>query len=259
MGLIELQYLQMTKEEYKDLLNSDYWKGYSYSLIKERNFTCEDCGRTFYNERNKLQVHHLLYRDVNPWSYKPEELVVLCEECHKKRHGIEDDTIKETDANESSKYQSDSENTRSQEEDYTDKKKNYYYPNRNKYSYRTNSKNRSFSYSYRKRNQNKIIRYLIGAIVVSVLILGILQHTNKQNTVEEDKQENTIKNESKNKKARKKRGHKKKGKNTEDKSEVANIENDDFVEIEQAETDEKPKDINTQETTIEEKETDKSE
>ena len=48
----------MTKEEYERLLKSDYWKGYSYSLIKERDFTCEDCGRQFYNERNKLQVHH---------------------------------------------------------------------------------------------------------------------------------------------------------------------------------------------------------
>ena len=78
----------MTKEEYEKLLQSDYWKGFSYSLIKERNFTCEDCGRTFYNQRNKLQVHHLVYRDINPWSYKPEEMVVLCEECHKKRHGF---------------------------------------------------------------------------------------------------------------------------------------------------------------------------
>jgi predicted mannosyl-3-phosphoglycerate phosphatase (HAD superfamily) len=78
----------MTREEYERLLQSDYWKGYSYSLIKERNFTCEECGRRFENERNKLQVHHLVYRDVNPWSYKPEELIVLCEECHKKRHGI---------------------------------------------------------------------------------------------------------------------------------------------------------------------------
>lgn len=78
----------MTKEEYQKLLQSDYWKGYSYSLIKERDFTCEDCGRRFYNERNKLQVHHLVYRDVNPWSYSPDEVVVLCEDCHKKRHGI---------------------------------------------------------------------------------------------------------------------------------------------------------------------------
>lgn len=80
----------MTREEYENLLKSDYWKGYSYSLIKERNFTCEDCGRRFPNERNKLQVHHLVYRDVNPWSYRPDEVIVLCEECHRKRHGIED-------------------------------------------------------------------------------------------------------------------------------------------------------------------------
>jgi len=78
----------MTRKEYENLLQSDYWKGFSYSLIKERNFTCEDCGRRFYNQRNKLQVHHLVYRDINPWSYKPEEMVVLCEDCHKKRHGI---------------------------------------------------------------------------------------------------------------------------------------------------------------------------
>ncbi len=78
----------MTKEEYERLLKSDYWKGFTFSLIKERDYTCADCGRRFPNERNKLQVHHLVYRDVNPWSYKPEELLVLCEDCHKKRHGI---------------------------------------------------------------------------------------------------------------------------------------------------------------------------
>mgnify|MGYP004572942519 FL=1 len=84
----------MTREEYHKLLDTDYWRGFSYSIIKERNFTCEDCGRTFYNERNKLQVHHLVYRNVNPWSYRPDELVVLCRECHARRHGINpfDDT-----------------------------------------------------------------------------------------------------------------------------------------------------------------------
>ena len=78
----------MTKEEYESLLQSDYWKGYSYSLIKERNFTCEDCGRSFPNMRNMLQVHHLTYRDAKPWSYDPSELIVLCKECHQRRHGI---------------------------------------------------------------------------------------------------------------------------------------------------------------------------
>lgn len=43
----------MTKEEYKQYLESDYWKGYSYSIIKERNFTCEDCGRSFIHSMSK--------------------------------------------------------------------------------------------------------------------------------------------------------------------------------------------------------------
>jgi len=78
----------MNKEEYNNLLQSDYWRGYSYSIIKERNFTCQDCGRKYPNMRNMLQIHHLVYRDANPWSYKPEEDIVLCKECHQKRHGI---------------------------------------------------------------------------------------------------------------------------------------------------------------------------
>lgn len=78
----------MTKGEYARLLQTEYWKGYSYALIKERNFTCGDCGRRFYNQRHKLQVHHLVYRDTYPWSYKPEEVIVLCDECHKRRHGF---------------------------------------------------------------------------------------------------------------------------------------------------------------------------
>ena len=104
----------MTREEYERLLQSPYWKGYSYSLIKERNFTCQDCGRSFPNERNKLQVHHLVYRDASPWSYDPDELVVLCEECHKKRHGIIPETapVEESKALETDNY------TRSYSSDY---------------------------------------------------------------------------------------------------------------------------------------------
>lgn len=79
----------MTKEEYHQLLQSDYWKGYSYAIIKERNFTCADCGRQFPGKRNKLNVHHLHYREADPWSYNPDELIVLCRECHARRHGVE--------------------------------------------------------------------------------------------------------------------------------------------------------------------------
>ena len=69
---------------------------------------------SFPNERNKLQVHHLAYRDANPWSYDPDELVVLCEECHKKRHGLISDPtpVEEPKAPETDNY------TRSYSSDY---------------------------------------------------------------------------------------------------------------------------------------------
>lgn len=84
----------MTKQEYKQLLNTDYWKGYSYAIIKERNFTCQDCNKYFPGQRNKLQIHHLKYKgnDTKPWSYDPDEIIVLCDECHRKRHGITNTT-----------------------------------------------------------------------------------------------------------------------------------------------------------------------
>ena len=35
----------MTKEEYKSVLNSEYWRRYSDAIVKERDWTCEDCGK----------------------------------------------------------------------------------------------------------------------------------------------------------------------------------------------------------------------
>lgn len=78
----------MTKEEYKSLLNSDYWRGYSYAIVKERDWTCEECGKKFQYQRNMLNVHHLTYHNDNkPWQYDKEELQLLCKDCHAKRHG----------------------------------------------------------------------------------------------------------------------------------------------------------------------------
>lgn len=67
---------------------TDYWKGYSYAIVKERDWTCEDCGKRYLYQRNKLNVHHLTYHNDNkPWQYDKDELVLLCKECHAKRHG----------------------------------------------------------------------------------------------------------------------------------------------------------------------------
>lgn len=35
-----------------------------------------------------LNVHHLIYyNDNKPWQYDKEELLLLCKDCHAKRHG----------------------------------------------------------------------------------------------------------------------------------------------------------------------------
>ena len=176
----------MTKEEYEKLLQSDYWKGFSYSLIKERNFTCEDCGRTFYNQRNKLQVHHLVYRVINPWSYKPEEMVVLCEECHKKRHGFIHEEYQEA-------------NTTQTKDTFGDYTKTY--------SYSTGAPKRRMHHSYtpkrtRKWNKRKIIFYAV--VVYLFFSLGVfsLQKNNNDNkrlqeapTIKANKREEILKND----------------------------------------------------------------
>jgi hypothetical protein len=77
----------MTKNEYKKLLESDYWRGYSYAIIKERNWTCEQCGKYIPYARNEFNVHHKQYiNDRKPWQYDADLLQVLCKECHAKVH-----------------------------------------------------------------------------------------------------------------------------------------------------------------------------
>ena len=156
----------MTKEEYEKLLNSEYWKGFSYSLIKERNFTCEDCGRQFYGERNKLQVHHLVYRDVNPWSYKPEEMLVLCEECHKKRHGIVPDVSSNKDV-------SNTTYTTSVNDVKDTHIEGNYVKSYTPYSY-TSNKKKANTFTKNKRGKSNRPKALILAYLIPILFLFFL-------------------------------------------------------------------------------------
>lgn len=163
----------MTREEYEKLLKSDYWKGYSYSLIKERNFTCEDCGRRFPNERNKLQVHHLVYRDVNPWSYQPDEVVVLCEECHRKRHGIKEELSPNThDAWRGFASSSSTDSVSSNEQTNLDE----------------NNINRDYWYSSKSRSKIKL-KYVLFFLLLALVLLYCWASFSKQK--EETKEKRT--------------------------------------------------------------------
>jgi hypothetical protein len=153
----------MTREEYEKLLQSDYWKGYSYSLIKERNFTCEDCGRSFPNMRHMLQVHHLVYRDANPWSYNPEELIVLCKECHQKRHGIypEEEVVPEEETSDE----------KIDEQPYT-----------NTY---TEELSKRYAYDNSPRKKKNWFKYAVLAYVILYLLYLLLKDDSSEQNVKE--------------------------------------------------------------------------
>ena len=58
---------------------SPEWKALRQRLYRDRNYTCEDCGRT----GHKLNLHHKYYQSKRePWDYPDDCFKVLCEECH---------------------------------------------------------------------------------------------------------------------------------------------------------------------------------
>ena len=160
------------------MLKSDYWRGFSYSLIKERDFKCEDCGRQFYNQRNKLQVHHLVYRDVNPWSYKPEELVVLCEECHKKRHGIK------VEDRQYQQYCFDEDATSYTNSSWKDIIQSYTKFHNDSADRKSNTNTTKYHY-YDKRRRKRVVKIfcMLGVIVLIAVLSIIRDSRSKQNQI----------------------------------------------------------------------------
>lgn len=68
--------------KYADFLLSDEWKDFANELKIERGGKCEICGVT-----EPLQVHHMKYSDD---LMNKEDLIVLCEHCHKSFHRMID-------------------------------------------------------------------------------------------------------------------------------------------------------------------------
>lgn len=61
----------------------DDWKEISLRFRALNNWICSDCKEDFSKEQWKLQVHHI---DSQKFNVLPDNLMCLCEECHKKRH-----------------------------------------------------------------------------------------------------------------------------------------------------------------------------
>ena len=57
--------------------------------MKSDNFACRACKDT----DSTLQVHHKRYRNgADPWDYPDDQLMTLCNKCHKEIHGLTNET-----------------------------------------------------------------------------------------------------------------------------------------------------------------------
>jgi replicative DNA helicase len=69
------------RAEYKEFLNSDYWKQCRKLVLERDEYHCVECGAT-----NQLEVHHRTYEHHGDELNHLEDLVTLCQGCHKIAH-----------------------------------------------------------------------------------------------------------------------------------------------------------------------------
>ncbi len=65
---------------YAEKLKNPRWQKKRLEILERDEFSCQSCG----SEEETLHVHHISYRKkTEPWEYDNDELITLCEHCHK--------------------------------------------------------------------------------------------------------------------------------------------------------------------------------
>ena len=75
--------------DYKQKLKDPRWQRKKSEIMMRDNFTCQQCGAT----DKTLNVHHITYvrcKNGEPWACPDEDLITLCEECHREIHSNPD-------------------------------------------------------------------------------------------------------------------------------------------------------------------------
>lgn len=69
--------------DYEKLLKDERWADFRAKVLFERGDKCEVCRKS----NVVCQIHHNVYRyGLKPWQYEPEDVTVLCEQCHSDYH-----------------------------------------------------------------------------------------------------------------------------------------------------------------------------
>lgn len=72
------------KSPYYEQLNTVQWKAYREFIFTVRGKKCESCGKP-----SNLHIHHREYfKNRHAWEYLPNEVMVVCGDCHRYIHNI---------------------------------------------------------------------------------------------------------------------------------------------------------------------------
>ena len=84
---LNIQRLGYSPKTYNEYLKTNHWKSRKFKKLWQVNGQCQECG-----DKTGLQVHHVRYKDNNGNSVlyreRMRDLIVLCDTCHKKIHGL---------------------------------------------------------------------------------------------------------------------------------------------------------------------------
>lgn len=77
--------IKKEKIPYQEQLKDRRWLAFREKVLKMKGNKCEQCGSI-----DGLQVHHKRYiYGKYAWEYKTKDVMVLCAECHKRKHSLE--------------------------------------------------------------------------------------------------------------------------------------------------------------------------
>ena len=71
---------------YSQKLRDPRWQKKRLQILERDRWACRSCGSSTKN----LQVHHVIYRKVDPWDYPDQALQTLCDSCHEFRQAAMD-------------------------------------------------------------------------------------------------------------------------------------------------------------------------
>lgn len=71
---------------YSEKLRDPRWQKKRLEIMERDGWRCVCCG----DDSSNLQIHHLVYRKLEPWGYPDYLYQTLCADCHKKRQEITD-------------------------------------------------------------------------------------------------------------------------------------------------------------------------